>query len=164
MSSWGTACRPNTDVPDGWAKLRLYVHTLHAPENTLLPREQEEAIRISGGRFATKSRAPVISSFQEPAMRILKAWWLLGCAFFLVGAAYAYQAPFREYPSIEHGESSPAAGLEGENRICFCAADVSAGLEQRLSRPLDGTGVKGCLFGRRIIRRRIARSRRRSGA
>ena len=32
-------------------------------------------------------------------MRILKAWWLLGCAFVLVGVAYAYQAPFRDYPS-----------------------------------------------------------------
>ena len=36
-------------------------------------------------------------------MRIVKAWWLLGCAFLLVGAAYAYQAPFREYPSVEYG-------------------------------------------------------------
>jgi hypothetical protein len=36
-------------------------------------------------------------------MRIVKAWWLLGCAFLLAGAAYAYQAPFREYPSVEYG-------------------------------------------------------------
>jgi len=36
-------------------------------------------------------------------MRIVKAWWLLGCSLLLVGVAYAYQAPFREYPSIEHG-------------------------------------------------------------
>lgn len=36
-------------------------------------------------------------------MRIVKAWWLLGCAFALVGVAYGYQAPFREYPSVEYG-------------------------------------------------------------
>src|SRR6185312_2136018 len=36
-------------------------------------------------------------------MRILKAWWALGLAFVLVGAAYAYQAPFQEYPSVEYG-------------------------------------------------------------
>src|SRR5271170_7861490 len=36
-------------------------------------------------------------------MRIVRAWWLLGCSFVLVGVAYGYQAPFREYPSIEHG-------------------------------------------------------------
>jgi hypothetical protein len=36
-------------------------------------------------------------------MRIVKAWWLLGCAFLLVGVAYGYQAPFREYPSVEYG-------------------------------------------------------------
>lgn len=36
-------------------------------------------------------------------MRMLKAWWLLGCSLFIVAAAYAYQAPFKEYPSIEHG-------------------------------------------------------------
>jgi len=36
-------------------------------------------------------------------MRNIKAWWLLGCAFALVGVAYAYQAPFREYPSVEYG-------------------------------------------------------------
>src|SRR5271167_3985725 len=40
-------------------------------------------------------------------MRILQAWCLLGCALVLVGVAYAYQAPFREYPSVEYGDSTP---------------------------------------------------------
>ena len=58
--------------------------------------------------MASRSRMPnglhpCYPRLRETAMRILKAWWLLGCAFLLVGVAYAYQAPFREYPSVEYG-------------------------------------------------------------
>ena len=52
-------------------------------------------------------------------MRILKAWWLLGCAFFLVGAAYAYQAPFKEYPSIEHGEPPLPPDWQQKSEFAF---------------------------------------------
>ena len=33
----------------------------------------------------------------------MKTFWLLGCALVLVGVSYAYQGPFREYPSVEYG-------------------------------------------------------------
>ena len=36
----------------------------------------------------------------------MKALWLIGCALALVGVSYAYQGPFREYPSVEYGVPS----------------------------------------------------------
>ncbi len=36
-------------------------------------------------------------------MRIIKATWGLGCLFVLAAALYAFQRPFREYPSVEYG-------------------------------------------------------------
>src|ERR1039458_3746646 len=40
---------------------------------------------------------------QAARISILKTFWLLGCALVLVGVSYAYQGPFREYPSVEYG-------------------------------------------------------------
>src|SRR5690348_18262440 len=37
----------------------------------------------------------------------MKAWWLLACAVLVAGAVYAWQRPFREYPSVEYGEQIP---------------------------------------------------------
>ena len=33
----------------------------------------------------------------------MKGLWLIVCALVLVGASYAYQGPFKEYPSVEYG-------------------------------------------------------------
>ena len=94
-------------------------------------------------------------------MRIVKAWWLLGCAFALVGVAYGYQAPFREYPSVEYGRRTAPSRWSGENRICLCAADVSARAGMTaIAGALTETGVSGFRSGRRIIRRPTALSRR----
>src|SRR5450631_4493113 len=52
-------------------------------------------------------------------MRIVKAWWLLGCAFALVGVAYGYQAPFREYPSVEYGISPLPPDYQEKTEFAF---------------------------------------------
>jgi hypothetical protein len=52
-------------------------------------------------------------------MSIVKAWWLLGVAFVLAGAAYAYQGPFREYPSVEYGVPSLPPDWKEKTEFAF---------------------------------------------
>ena len=52
-------------------------------------------------------------------MRLVKAWWLLGCAFALIGVAYGYQAPFREYPSVEYGVPGLPSDYQEKTEFAF---------------------------------------------
>ena len=89
--------------------------------------------------------------------------WRTGCALVLagtlLGALYA-QRPFREYPSVEYGESVPLPrDWHRPAEWVFARLMYPPG-------PLDGyrgdsmaTGGRGSLFGPRITRRRIAHLR-----
>src|SRR5271166_7106942 len=49
-------------------------------------------------------------------MNLRKAWWRLGCGLLLVGALYAFQLPFRQYPGVEYYqfELTPDWQVKGE--------------------------------------------------
>src|SRR5712664_2509765 len=49
------------------------------------------------------NRARARWSGSAARMSVMKGLWLIGCALVLVGVSYAYQGPFREYPSVEYG-------------------------------------------------------------
>src|ERR1700694_1774843 len=105
-------------------------------------------------------------------MIVIKTFWGLGCAFVLVGALYAFQRPFREYPSVEHGYSQLPPDWQEKTEWAFARLmyppGPNAGSRRRVQRTAIAagsteTGGKGSPFGPRIIRRLIGIFPRRSG-
>ncbi len=76
-------------------------------------------------------------------MRIIKAWWLLGCAFALVGVAYGYQAPFREYPSVEHGMEPLPPDYQEKTEFAFARLMYPPGWNDGYRGRFDGDWRKG---------------------
>ena len=70
-------------------------------------------------------------------MNFRKAVWRLGCGLGFLGALYAFQRPFRQFPGIEYRprRHSPAARLSGKDRVGLRPPDVPARPAQRISRP-----------------------------
>ena len=99
----------------------------------------------------------------------MKSFWKFGCPVILAGAVISAvfgQRAFRQYPSVEYGESIPLPyGLEPARRMDLCAADVSS--RDRWTATRDGStgrGRKGFRCGPRTIPARTGRLRMRSGA
>src|SRR5277367_4100373 len=86
---------------------------------------------------------PCYSRYREPAMRIVKAWWLLGCAFALVGVAYGYQAPFREYPSVEYGMQPLPADYQEQTEFAFARLMYPPGWNDGYRGRFDGDWRRG---------------------
>ena len=76
-------------------------------------------------------------------MRIVKAWWLLGCAFALVGVAYAYQAPFREYHSVEYGIQPLPADYQEKTEFAFARLMYPPGWNDGYRGRFDGDWRQG---------------------
>src|SRR6266699_2210738 len=52
-------------------------------------------------------------------MNVMKALLLIGCALLVVGASYAYQGPFREYPSVEYGVQQLPPDYQEKTEFAF---------------------------------------------
>src|SRR6202035_1525385 len=77
-------------------------------------------------------------------MRIIKAWWLMGCAFALVSVAYAYQAPFREYPSVEYGSPPVPADYQEKTEFAFARLMYPPGWNDGYRGRFDGDWRPRC--------------------
>ena len=65
-------------------------------------------------------------------MNLRRAFCILGAGGIVLSAIYAFQRPFRVYPSMEpYDDISAAAGLSGQNRLGLRASDVSAASRTR---------------------------------
>ena len=96
-----------------------------------------------------------------------QALWRSGCALVfagtLLGALYA-QRPFREYPSVEYGESVPLPrDWHRPAEWTFARLMYPRALWTVTAADSMATGGRGSRFGRRIIREPIGRLPKRSG-
>src|SRR5882762_11643272 len=76
-------------------------------------------------------------------MRVMKAVWLIGCALVLVGVSYAYQGPFREYPSVEYGVRQLPPDYQEKTEFAFARMMYPSGWNDGYRGRFDGDWRKG---------------------
>src|SRR3981081_3424844 len=76
-------------------------------------------------------------------MSNMKALWLIGCALALVGVSYAYQGPFREYPSVEHSVQPPPQDYQEKTEFAFARLMYPPGWNDGYRGRFDGDWRKG---------------------
>src|SRR5260221_14187827 len=64
-------------------------------------------------------------------MKIRRAWWRWACAFAVLGACFAFQKPFREYPGVEYDGMTPPTDWQEKTEWAFARLMFPPG-------PLDG--------------------------
>src|SRR6202163_3590044 len=74
---------------------------------------------------------------------VMKALWLSGCALALVGVSYAYQGPFREYPSVEYGVPSLPHDYQEKTEFAFARMMYPPGWNDGYRGRFDGDWRKG---------------------
>src|ERR1700726_4315245 len=73
----------------------------------------------------------------------MKALWLIGCALTLVGVSYAYQSPFREYPSVEYGSPPVPADYQEKTEFAFARMMYPPGWNDGYRGRFDGDWRRG---------------------
>src|ERR1700686_1458392 len=76
-------------------------------------------------------------------MNVMKALWLIGCALILVGVSYAYQGPFREYPSVEYGVQPLPTDYQEKTEFAFARLMYPPGWNDGGGGGFDGDGRWG---------------------
>jgi hypothetical protein len=76
-------------------------------------------------------------------MSVMKAVWLIGCALVLVGVAYAYQGPFREYPSVEYGVQPLPPDYQEKTEFAFARMMYPSGWNDGYRGRFDGDWRRG---------------------
>ena len=73
----------------------------------------------------------------------MKALWLIGCALALVGVSYAYQGPFREYPSVEYGVERLPPDYQEKTEFAFARMMYPPGWNDGYRGRFDGDWRRG---------------------
>ena len=85
----------------------------------------------------------MISLARAVRMNLLKAACLVGCVFLLVAVVYAYQGPFREYPSVEYGTTPLPPGWQEKTEWAFARLMYPPGANDGYRGRFDGDWRQG---------------------
>jgi hypothetical protein len=76
-------------------------------------------------------------------MNVRKASCWLGCAFVFIGALYAFQRPFKQYPGVEYFSFELTPDWQEKGEWAFARLMFPPGSERRLCGPFDGDFRQG---------------------